>query len=64
LSKKELRRVKNAAFNILKDPSANSVELEYHLENISRAMSNDIDGLNPESNIDYYSNKKGPHYTD
>jgi hypothetical protein len=64
MSKKELRRVKNAAFNLLKDRSANSVELEYHLENIARAMSNDIDWLNPESNIDYYSKKKGPYYTD
>jgi hypothetical protein len=64
LSKKELRRVKNAAFNLLKDRSANSVELEYYLENIARAMSNNIDWINQESNIDYYSKKQGPYYTD
>lgn len=64
LSKKELQRVKNDAFNLLKDRSANSIELEYHLENIAHAMSNNIDWINPESNIDYYSKKQGPYYKD
>ena len=38
MSKKELRRVKNAAFNLLKDRSTTAIELEYHLENIAHAM--------------------------
>ena len=45
MNKKELKRVKNAAFNHLKDRSSTAVKLEYHLENIARAMSTDFDWL-------------------
>ncbi|PWA58906.1 ATP-dependent DNA helicase PIF1 [Artemisia annua] len=44
----ELRRIDNDAFNLLKERSKSALELEYHLENIERAMSNDMDWLNPE----------------
>ncbi|PWA78565.1 hypothetical protein CTI12_AA149220 [Artemisia annua] len=44
----ELRLINNDAFNLLKERSKSALELEYHLENIERAMSNDMDWLNPE----------------
>ena len=64
MTKKELRRFKNDSFNLLKEKSVSAVELENHLENIARAMSNDIDWLNPESNVDNSSGKDGPYFTD
>lgn len=60
INKKDLRRIKDKAFNLLKDRSASSTELEYHLENIVRAMSNNIDWLNPEAILD----TDKPYYTD
>ena len=50
----EIRRIKNDAFNLLKERSKSAFELEYHLQNIERAMSNDMDWLNPEGNVDIY----------
>ena len=64
MNKKELKRVKNAAFNLLKDHSSTAVELEYHLENIARAMSTDFDWLNPESNVVRLPGAQGPYVTD
>jgi hypothetical protein len=64
MNKKELRRIKNDAFNLLKDRSANSIELEYHLENIARAMSSNIDWINPESYVDPVTRKTAPYITD
>ena len=64
MTKKELRRFKNDSFNLLKEKSVNAVELENHLENIARAMSNDIDWLNHESNVDNSSGKNGPYFRD
>jgi hypothetical protein len=64
MNKKELRRIKNEAFNLLRDRSANSIELEYHLENIARAMSSNIDWINPESRVDPVTRKAAPYITD
>lgn len=64
MNKKELLRIKNDAFNLLKDRSANSIELEYHLENIARAMSSNIDWINPESRVDPVTKKSAPYITD
>jgi hypothetical protein len=64
MNKKELRRIKNTAFNLLRDRSANSIELEYHLENIVRAMSSNIDWINPESRVDPVTKKSAPYITD
>ena len=50
----ELRRIDNDAFNLLKERYKSALELEYHLENIERAMSNDMDWLNPEGHLDSY----------
>jgi hypothetical protein len=63
MNKKELRRIKNDAFNLLKDRSANSIELEYHLENIARAMSSNIDWINPESRVNPVTRKTTPYIT-
>ena len=60
MTKKELRWVKNDAFNLFKDIFESAVELEYHLENIARSMSNDIDWLNPKSNVSNSYGKDGP----
>ncbi|PWA38286.1 hypothetical protein CTI12_AA582250 [Artemisia annua] len=54
----ELRRIGNDAFNLLKERSKSALELEYHLENIERAMSNDMDWLNPEGHLDSYSDSE------
>ena len=64
MTKSELKRIKNEAFQLLKDSSESAIEVEYHLENIARAMSNNIDWLNPEANIEFTRNDKAPYYTD
>ncbi|PWA59344.1 hypothetical protein CTI12_AA392460 [Artemisia annua] len=56
----ELRRINNDAFNLLKERSKSALELEYHLENIESAMSNDMDWLNPEGHKDIYSDSETP----
>jgi hypothetical protein len=48
MTKKELRRIKNDAFLLLKNKSNSAAELEYHLENIARAMSSDFDWASPD----------------
>ena len=53
MTKSELKRIKNDAFLLLKNSSESAIEVEYHLENIARAMSNNMDWLNPEANIDF-----------
>ncbi|PWA54321.1 hypothetical protein CTI12_AA439360 [Artemisia annua] len=56
----ELRRINNDAFNLLKERSKSALELEYHLENIERAMSNGMDWLNPEGHKDIYNDSETP----
>ncbi|PWA73811.1 zinc finger, CCHC-type [Artemisia annua] len=56
----ELRRINNDAFNLLKERFKSALELEYHLENIERAMSNDMDWLNPEGHKDIYNDSETP----
>ena len=65
MTKRELRRIKNDAFILLKDKSANAAELEYHLENIARAMSSEFDWTNPDIlRVGGHDNKNRQYITD
>ncbi|PWA78567.1 hypothetical protein CTI12_AA149240 [Artemisia annua] len=48
LTKSALKRARTTEFDILRNSFTSSIEYEYHIKNIARAMSDKMDSLNPE----------------
>nr|GEY66746.1 hypothetical protein [Tanacetum cinerariifolium] len=52
LTKSDIKRIKKEGFNMLKKSFTSNIEFEYHLEQVSLAMSDEIDWENPKLNVD------------